>query len=129
MGNNPTVAEVQVEFAGHPDDSPLRCAFGPLSEKDVTQRLSALERPERTVFDTARGRLADSVTFQPCLGSSSQDHFVVKQLEVQGQRWTFTGVFNGAFTLDDSHNCTYRASQATLAMPLYRTLPTTCPSS
>lgn len=129
MGNNPTVAEVQVEFAGRPDDSPLRCAFEPLSEKDVTQRLSALARPERTVFDAARGRLADSVAFQPCLGYSSQDRFVVKQLEVQGQRWTFTGVFDGAFPLDDSHNCAYRASQATSAMPLYRTLPTTCPSS
>ena len=97
MGNDPTLAEVQVEFAERPDDSPLRCAFEPLSEKDVTQRLSALARPERTVFDATRGRLADSVAFQPCLRYSSQDRFVVKQLEVQGQRWTFTGVFDGAF--------------------------------
>jgi pyruvate dehydrogenase phosphatase len=95
MGNDPTVAEVHVEFAGRPDDTPLRCAFEPLSEKDVTQRLSALARPERTVFDAARGRLADAIAFQPCLRYSSQDRFVVQQIEVHGQRWTFTGVFDG----------------------------------
>ncbi|KAF8267583.1 phosphatase 2C-like domain-containing protein [Lactarius quietus] len=92
MGSDPTV---QVEFAGRPDDSPLRCAFEPLSEKDLTQRLTTLAKPERTVFDAARGRLADAIAFQPCLHYSSQDRFVVQQVEVHGQRWTFTGVFDG----------------------------------
>jgi pyruvate dehydrogenase phosphatase len=97
MGNDPVVAEVHVEFAGRPDDTPLRCSFEPLSEKDVTQRLATLARPERTVFDAARDRLADAIAFQPCLRYSSQDRFVVQQIEVHGQRWTFTGVFDGAF--------------------------------
>lgn len=96
MGTD-TVAEVHVEFAERPDDSPLRCAFEPLSEKDLSQRLTTLAKPERTVFDAARGRLADAIAFQPCLRYSSQDRFVVQQLEVHGQRWTFTGVFDGTF--------------------------------
>ena len=97
MGSDPSIAEVDVEFASRPDDSPLRCAFEPLSEKDLTQRLTKLAKPERTVFDAARGRLADAIAFQPCLRYSSQDRFVMQQIEVHGQRWTFTGVFDGAF--------------------------------
>jgi pyruvate dehydrogenase phosphatase len=95
MGSNPAVAEVQVELAERPDDDPLLCAFEPLSEDDVTQRLTALANPERTVFDVARGHLADTVAFQPCLRYSSQDRFVAQQLDVHGQKWTFTGVFDG----------------------------------
>ncbi|KAI0255277.1 phosphatase 2C-like domain-containing protein [Lactifluus subvellereus] len=95
MGSNPAVAEVQVELAERPDDSPLLCAFVPLSEDDLTQRLAALAHPERTVFDAARGHLADTVAFQPCLRYNSQDCFVAQQLDVHGQKWTFTGVFDG----------------------------------
>ncbi|KAH8995823.1 phosphatase 2C-like domain-containing protein [Lactarius hatsudake] len=95
MCTDPSVAEVHVEFAERPDDSPLRCAFEPLSEKDLAQRLTTLAKPERTVFDAARGRLADAIAFQPCLRYSSQDRFVVRQLDVHGQKWTFTGVFDG----------------------------------
>ena len=80
MGTDPTIAELDVEFASRPDDSPLRCAFEPLSEKDLTQRLTKLAKPERTVFDAARGRLADAIAFQPCLCYSSQDRFVVQQI-------------------------------------------------
>jgi pyruvate dehydrogenase phosphatase len=97
MGSTPVVAEVQVELAERPDDSPLRCAFVPLSEHDLTQRLAALAKPERTVFDAARGHLADAVAFQPCARYNSQDRFVVRQIEVHGKKWTFTGVFDGAF--------------------------------
>ncbi|KAI9462526.1 protein serine/threonine phosphatase 2C [Russula earlei] len=95
MTSVPTVAEVQVELAERPDDSPLRCSFVPLSENDIAQRLAALARPERTVFDPARGHLADAVTFQPCTRYTSQDRFVVRQLDVHGMKWTFTGVFDG----------------------------------
>ncbi|KAI0291425.1 phosphatase 2C-like domain-containing protein [Russula brevipes] len=95
MGSTPVVAEVQVELAERPDDSPLRCAFVPLSEHDIAQRLAALAKPERTVFDAARGRLADAVAFQPCTRYNSQDRFVVRQIDVHGKKWTFTGVFDG----------------------------------
>ena len=96
MGSNPAVAEVQVELAERPDDSPLRCAFVPLSENDLSRRLATLANPKRTVFDAERGYLADTIAFQPCLRYNSQDRFVVRQLDIHGQKWTFTGVFDGA---------------------------------
>ncbi|KAF8471622.1 protein serine/threonine phosphatase 2C [Russula ochroleuca] len=95
MGSVPAVAEVQVELAERPDDSPLRCAFVPLSENDLVRRLTALAKPERTVFDATRGHLADAVAFQPCVRYNSQDRFTVRQLDVHGKKWTFTGVFDG----------------------------------
>ena len=88
--------EVQVELAERPDDSPLRCTFESLSEHDVAQRLETLAKPERTIFDAARGHLADAVAFQPCTQYKSQDRFVVRQIDVHGAKWTFTGVFDGA---------------------------------
>lgn len=96
MGPAPDiVTEVHVELAERPDDSPLRCAFVSLSEHDVVQRLTALAKPERTVFNAARGLLADAVAFQPCAAYKSQDRFVVRQIDVHGMKWTFTGVFDG----------------------------------
>jgi len=95
MDSVPVVAEVHVELAERPDDSPLRCAFVPLSEADLAQRLKALAKPERTIFDATRGHLADAVAFQPCTRYNSQDRFVVRQLDVHGKKWTFTGVFDG----------------------------------
>ena len=95
MGSVPAVSEVQVELAERPDDSPLRCAFEPLSETDLVRRLTALAKPERTVFDATRGHLADAIAFQPCMRYNSQDRYVVRQLDVHGRKWTFTGVFDG----------------------------------
>jgi len=95
MGSVPTVVEVQVELAERPDDSPIRCAFVSLSEADLVQRLKALAKPERTVFDATRGHLADAVAFQPCTRYNSQDRFVMQQLDVYGKKWIFTGVFDG----------------------------------
>ncbi|KAI0317398.1 protein serine/threonine phosphatase 2C [Amylostereum chailletii] len=88
-------AEVQVELAERPDDSPLKVSFEPLSEADVDARLVALARPSTTVFDASHGRGADAVSFQPCRTYKSQDRYVVKQLDVYGKKWTFTGVFDG----------------------------------
>jgi hypothetical protein len=95
MGSNTAVAEVHVELAERPDDTPLRCAFVPLSEHELSQRLAFLANPNRTVFDAARGHLADIIAFQPCLRYKSQDRFVAQQLDIHGQKWTFTGVFDG----------------------------------
>ncbi|KAI0303292.1 phosphatase 2C-like domain-containing protein [Multifurca ochricompacta] len=95
MGSVPTVTEVHVELAERPGDSPLRCSFVPLIENDLVRRLATLANPERIVFDAARGHLVDIISFQPCLRSTSQDRFVAQQLDVHGQKWTFTGVFDG----------------------------------
>ncbi|KAI0263731.1 phosphatase 2C-like domain-containing protein [Gloeopeniophorella convolvens] len=95
MTTIPAVAEVHVELAERPDDAPLCCAFVPLSENDIAARLSALAQPQRTVFDSPRGYRADSIAFQPCEQYNSQDRLVVQQLDVHGQQWTFTGVFDG----------------------------------
>ncbi|KAI0042841.1 protein serine/threonine phosphatase 2C [Auriscalpium vulgare] len=87
-------AEVRVELADRPDDSPIRCAFVPLSDADVSANLRALAHPQRTVFDSTAGHRVDSVSFQPCVGYHTQDRHVVQQLDVHGQKWTFTGVFD-----------------------------------
>jgi len=101
MTSIPVAAEVHVELAERPDDSPLRCTFEPLSESDVAERLATLARPERTVFDAARGHLADAVAFQPCTRYNSQDRYVVQQLDVHGLKWTFTSVLDGALPFRD----------------------------
>ncbi|THH17995.1 hypothetical protein EW146_g2933 [Bondarzewia mesenterica] len=85
---------VEVEVDGS-HDAPAKYAFVSLTEDEVSTRLDALAHPRRKVFDAARGRKADSVTFQPCQAYSSQDRYVVKELEVHGKKWTFTGVFDG----------------------------------
>ena len=97
MSSPAVVTEVQVELAERPEDSPLRCTFEPLSEHDVAQRLETLAKPERTIFDAARGHLADAIAFQPCTRYKSQDRFVVRQIDVHGRKWSFTAVFDGAF--------------------------------
>jgi hypothetical protein len=130
MGNDPTVAEVHVEFAGRPDDTPLRCAFEPLSEKDVTQRLSALARPERTVFDAARGptcRRHRIPTVSPLQFAGplrrAADRSTWAEVDIHGR-------VRRCVSLGDSLTRANTARpQATSAMPPYRTPPTTCPLS
>ncbi|EAU81984.2 hypothetical protein CC1G_09170 [Coprinopsis cinerea okayama7 len=43
----------------------------------------------------ARVALVDSINFQPCRNLRTQDRYVVTQLDVHGELWTFTGVFDG----------------------------------
>lgn len=68
--------------------------FVVLTPDEVTQRLKELARPE-----TAKFAEIHSVTLQPCRSYSSQDRHVVQQLRVHDQLWTFTGVFDGGFTI------------------------------
>ncbi|TFY56597.1 hypothetical protein EVG20_g8865 [Dentipellis fragilis] len=88
-------AYTQVEVPSGFEGPAAECAFVPLSDGEVQARLRAVSRPENAVFDRAHGRRADSVTFQPCTQYSSQDRYVVQQLDVHGRKWTFTGVFDG----------------------------------
>ncbi|KZV72474.1 protein serine/threonine phosphatase 2C [Peniophora sp. CONT] len=79
-----------------PDDAaPLKCTFEHLSASDVDARLRSLAHPETVAFDARRSARADAVTFQPCPSALSQDRYVMRQLEVHGQRWSFTAVFDG----------------------------------
>ena len=71
-------------------------AFVSLTAAEADARLAALAHPTRTTFDAATGRSADVVSFQPCQSYTSQDRHVVKELDIRGQKWTFTGVFDGA---------------------------------
>lgn len=68
--------------------------FVPLSSEEMEQRLEELAQPQTATFADIH-----SVTLQPCLGYKSQDRHVVRQLDVHGQLWTFTGVFDGRCSL------------------------------
>ncbi|KAH6919164.1 phosphatase 2C-like domain-containing protein [Coprinopsis sp. MPI-PUGE-AT-0042] len=95
------------------------------TEEDVWKELRTLARPHRAVFVNERGVLdagdnqgdrtpngdgagryrpaaatalisvADSVNFQPCRNLKTQDRYVVTQLDIHGEIWTLTGVFDG----------------------------------
>lgn len=43
----------------------------------------------------ARINVVDSINFQPCRTLKTQDRYVVTQLDVHGELWTLTGVFDG----------------------------------
>ena len=74
-------------------ESPVQYAFLALSPEEAEQRLRELAQPYTAEFASIH-----SVTLQPCSAYRSQDRHVVKQLDVHGQLWTFTGVFDGRFT-------------------------------
>ncbi|TFK25761.1 protein serine/threonine phosphatase 2C [Coprinopsis marcescibilis] len=107
-----------------PDDGPWPKEYEILeTEEDVWKELRTLARPHRAVFinDTghtsrpddgqplptiddknplpsstnARVTLVDSINFQPCRNLKTQDRYVVTQLNVHGELWTLTGVFDG----------------------------------
>ncbi|KAG6811213.1 hypothetical protein H0H92_008508 [Tricholoma furcatifolium] len=78
-----------------PEDGPWPRSYQVLTEPDLWRELKALAKPQRTVFDERRGWKADSVNFQPSPTTKTQDRYVVTQLEILGQLWTLTGVFDG----------------------------------
>lgn len=99
------------------------------TEEDVWKELRTLARPHRAVFVNERGiqgsgdnqgeltpngdserrhapattaaliSIADSVNFQPCRNLKTQDRYVVTQLDIHGELWTLTGVFDGMFSV------------------------------
>jgi hypothetical protein len=73
-----------------PTESPLV-----LSETELVRELHALGNAQTTLLDPLRGWRADTVSFQPRLDARSQDRLVVKQLDIHGQPWTLTAVFDG----------------------------------
>lgn len=91
----PTLAD-HAEIPGSrcgPDDGPWPRSFQLLSETEVTAELKKLARP--LSFPVGTHFKAQGVNFQPCHGYRTQDRYAVKELDVHGQKWTFTGVFDG----------------------------------
>jgi pyruvate dehydrogenase phosphatase len=52
---------------------------------------------ETPTVELPRVNVVDSVNFQPCKTLKTQDRYVVTQLEVHGEMWTLTGVFDGRY--------------------------------
>ncbi|TFK45621.1 protein serine/threonine phosphatase 2C [Heliocybe sulcata] len=78
-----------------PEDGPWPRKFQPLTEEQIGKELALLAKPQTTGFDSQRGWKADSLNFQPCPSYSTQDRYVVQHLDIHGQTWTLTGVFDG----------------------------------
>ncbi|KAH0584576.1 hypothetical protein H2248_010109 [Termitomyces sp. 'cryptogamus'] len=78
-----------------PEDGPWPRSYQVLSEPELWRELRALAKPQSTVFDERRGWRADSLNFQPSPNTKTQDRYVVTQLDILGQPWTLTGVFDG----------------------------------
>ncbi|KII89392.1 hypothetical protein PLICRDRAFT_91766 [Plicaturopsis crispa FD-325 SS-3] len=76
-----------------PEDGPF--PYQELRDQDVWTELAALAKPQSTTFDSAQAHKADSINFQPCHVSRTQDRYVVQQLNIHGRMWTLTGVFDG----------------------------------
>ncbi|KAF5390157.1 hypothetical protein D9757_002923 [Collybiopsis confluens] len=77
-----------------PDD-PWPRSYTILQEESIWRELRLLAKPQSTHFNAERGWRADSVNFQPSPTTKTQDRYVVKTLEISGESWTFTGVFDG----------------------------------
>lgn len=67
--------------------------------RQIWSELTATARPDSVPLDPGQGLKADSLNFQPCPGSKTQDRYVVQQLDIHGKIWTLTGVFDGMMFL------------------------------
>lgn len=78
-----------------PEDGPWPRAYQVLDEPDIWREMAAFAKPQSVLLDPSRGWRADAINFQPCLGTRTQDRYVVTQLNIHGRMWTLTGVFDG----------------------------------
>jgi len=78
-----------------PEDGPWPRSYQVLEDEDVWRELSLLAKPHSVRLDGPRRLKADSINFQPCPRTRTQDRYVVRQLNVHGRLWTLTGVFDG----------------------------------
>ncbi|KIY48191.1 protein serine/threonine phosphatase 2C [Fistulina hepatica ATCC 64428] len=76
-----------------PEDTQWPRPYHLLDDKNIWRELRLLAKPQSKMFES--GIHVDSVNFQPAPGSRTQDRYVVKQIDVHGRSWTFTGVFDG----------------------------------
>lgn len=84
-----------------PEDGPWPRSYQVLNEDELWRELRILAKPHSIpLHSTTKERWkADALNFQPSPSTKTQDRYVVTQLDVHGQLWTFTGVFDGAFLL------------------------------
>ena len=80
-----------------PDDGPWPRPYRILAETELTRELELTAKP--LTFPLCSRYSAHGVNFQPCHLYSTQDRYTVKQLNVHGRVWTFTGVFDGTCPL------------------------------
>jgi len=78
-----------------PEDGPWPRSYEVLEEPEIWKELSILAKPQSVQFDASLNWRVDSINFQPCPGSRTQDRYVVQQLNIHGRMWTLTGVFDG----------------------------------
>ncbi|KAG6888918.1 hypothetical protein C0992_007105, partial [Termitomyces sp. T32_za158] len=78
-----------------PEDGPWPRSYQVLNEPELWRELRALAKPHSIVFDERRGWRADSINFQPSSNTKTQDRYIVTQLDILGQPWALTGVFDG----------------------------------
>ncbi|KAJ7885369.1 phosphatase 2C-like domain-containing protein [Mycena leptocephala] len=78
-----------------PEDGPWPRAFFLLDEAEIWEEFERLADPSSVLFSAEKGWRADGVNFQPSPMASTQDRYVLRQLNVHGRLWTLTGVFDG----------------------------------
>jgi len=79
-----------------PEDGPWPRPYRILQEDELWKEFARLAKPQSTTFDPTKPLWrADTVNFQPSPYTKTQDRYVVKQLDIHGHMWTFTGVFDG----------------------------------
>ncbi|KAJ6500713.1 phosphatase 2C-like domain-containing protein [Mycena sanguinolenta] len=79
-----------------PEDSgPWPRAFVLLDEAEIWEEFQRIADPSSILFSAENGWRADGVNFQPSPMASTQDRYVLRQLNIHGQLWALTGVFDG----------------------------------
>ena len=91
-----------------PEDGPWPRSYHVLSEKDLWRELRILAKPQSIHFHPEGRYKADSINFQPSPTTKTQDRYVVTQLEVHGRLWSFTGVFDGMYSVSKNPSLTRR---------------------
>ncbi|KAF8626287.1 hypothetical protein AX15_004958 [Amanita polypyramis BW_CC] len=91
-----------------PEDGPWPRQYRILDETELWRELGRLAKPQSMIFNPNQPYWrADYTNFQPSHRSKTQDRYVVTQLEVQGRKWSFTGVFDGHLGDDTVEHVAY----------------------
>ncbi|KAJ7253336.1 phosphatase 2C-like domain-containing protein [Mycena haematopus] len=78
-----------------PEDGPWPRAFFLLDEAEIWEEFQRLADPSSILFSAENDWRADGVNFQPSPMASTQDRYVLEQLNIHGRLWALTGVFDG----------------------------------
>ncbi|KAJ7042054.1 phosphatase 2C-like domain-containing protein [Mycena alexandri] len=78
-----------------PEDGPWPRAYYLLDEAEIWEEFQRLADPSSLLCSAENGWRADGINFQPAPQSTTQDRYVLKQLNIHGRLWMLTGVFDG----------------------------------